>query len=719
MLLGRALKTTLTIALLLTLALPLAGRLYAAPADNRSPAERNWQGAESWRDIFPTASHLGEKDASLGVWPVFRGAAPLGYLFESSDFVAIPGFSGEPVNLLVGLDVRGRFSGVKLLKHHEPIFLHGLGEAPLLEFIRQYAGLSATDNIKVGRQRAGANAYIDGITKATASVVAINETILLSALKVARETLEGFEPHSVAQVRTDIFSPMSWDEMIAEGYIRRLTLSRAQVAEAFDDTPVAGLGPASARARTEPFIDLYYTYLNVPTVGLNLLGAEDYQRMLEELGPGTHAVAVLSNGLASFIDEDFVPGSVPDRLVVKQQDLPIEIRDMNFYDYDEVHSPYFGGFDSSKIFRIKAQSDFDPAAPWQLSLIVSRSKGRLFETVNQRFSSGYHLPDKFFFYDEHAEATPERDAPWLVIWKNRLWEVAILLTSLAMLTAIFVFQHRITRYPKLFHRLRWGFLWFTLVFIGWYAQGQLSVVNIFTIFQAMLGGFRLSDYLIDPILFILWLYVFVSLFVLGRGLYCGWLCPFGALQEMAAWLAKKLRIPQLKITFRTHTRLWRAKYVVLILLLGTSLYSLTAAEILSEVEPFKTAITLVFIRSWPFVLYAVALLVLSLFVHKAYCRYLCPLGAGLAMLGWLHRFEWLQRRAECGSPCQLCKHKCEIGAITPAGKIDYNECIQCLECIVYYHNDDLCPPLINAKKQRRRQVGDMQRITAIEPFENG
>ena len=711
MLLGNMLKTRFAIALLLFV---LATTLYANPDQNQAGVAGNWHEDGAWQAIFPTASHVGEKDASLTVWPVFRGAVLLGYLFESSDFVAIPGFSGDPVNLLVGIDVHGKFTGVKLLKHHEPIFLHGLGEVPLLEFIRQYSGLSVTDNIKVGRQRAGANVYIDGITKATASVVAINETILLSALKVARETLDGFEPRSVARVHENVFSPMSWDELVQQGFVKRLSVSHAQVAAAFEGTSVEGMDSDSSEDEKEPFIDIFYAYLNVPTIGLNILGEEDYQRMLRELGPGAQAIAVMSNGYASFIDDDFVPGSVPDRLVVKQQDLPIEIRDMNFYDYDEVHSPYIGKFDTSKLFRIKAQSDFDPGAPWQFSLIVSRSKGMLFEPVNARFSTDYQLPAKFFFYEENVEDPLKRDAPWVVIWENRLVEVVILLASLVVLTGIFVFQHKLTRYPKLFHRLRWGYLWFNLLFIGWYAQGQLSVVNIFTIFQALLDGFNLSDYLIDPMLFILWIYVFISLFVVGRGLFCGWLCPFGALQEMAAWLAKKLSIPQLKISFRTHTRLWRLKYVVLVFLVGTSLYSLTAAEILSEVEPFKTAITLVFIRSWPFVLYAVGLLVVSLFVHKAYCRYLCPLGAGLAVLGWFHRFEWLSRRSECGNPCQLCKNKCEIGAITPAGKVDYNECIQCLECIVYYNNDELCPPLINREKQKQRQLTDVQLITAVK-----
>ena len=143
-----------------------------------------------------------------------------------------------------------------------------------------------------------------------------------------------------------------------------------------------------------------------------------------------------------------------------------------------------------------------------------------------------------------------------------------------------------------------------------------------------------------------------------------------------------------------------------------SFYSLRLAEQLAEVEPFKTAITLVFVRYWPFVLYAILLLGLGLFVHKFYCRYVCPLGAGLAVVGKLHIFEWLNRRKECGSPCQLCHHRCGINAIEPSGKIDYDECIQCLECVVILRDDSQCAPARVEKK--RQQSEQIQAVQVIE-----
>ena len=64
---------------------------------------------------------------------------------------------------------------------------------------------------------------------------------------------------------------------------------------------------------------------------------------------------------------------------------------------------------------------------------------------------------------------------------------------------------------------------------------------------------------------------------------------------------------------------------------------------LAEVEPFKTAIILKFVRDWPFVIYALALLAAGLFVERFFCRYLCPLGAALAIPGRMRMFEWLKR----------------------------------------------------------------------------
>ena len=130
-----------------------------------------------------------------------------------------------------------------------------------------------------------------------------------------------------------------------------------------------------------------------------------------------------------------------------------------------------------------------------------------------------------------------------------------------------------------------------------------------------------------------------------------------------------------------------------------ALFAPQLADKLVEIEPFKTAITLYFVRSWPFIVYAGGLLVASAVVYKFFCRYLCPFGAGLAVLGKLRLFKWLPRRAECGTPCQTCRHRCDYQAIRPTGEIAYDECFQCMDCVVIYHSDTQCAPRILQAKR--------------------
>jgi polyferredoxin len=86
-------------------------------------------------------------------------------------------------------------------------------------------------------------------------------------------------------------------------------------------------------------------------------------------------------------------------------------------------------------------------------------------------------------------------------------------------------------------------------------------------------------------------------------------------------------------------------------------------------------------------------------MFKAFCRFVCPLGAALALAGKVRRLDWITRRTECGSPCQFCRARCEYGAIEPTGKIDYDECFQCLDCVTIIEDPKLCIPERLASKK--------------------
>jgi polyferredoxin len=269
------------------------------------------------------------------------------------------------------------------------------------------------------------------------------------------------------------------------------------------------------------------------------------------------------------------------------------------------------------------------------------------------------------------------------------------------LAVILIFQDAATARGRLYRVLRVGYLLLTFGFLGLIANAQLSVVNVVTFVHALLSGFRWELFLLDPMVFILWSFVAVSILFWGRGVFCGWLCPFGALQELLNELARRLGIRQIEVPFGLHERLWMIKYVIFLGILAVSLNSILAAFALSEVEPFKTAITLKLMRDWPFVAYALALLGIGLFIERFYCRYLCALGGALAIPARLRMFDWLKRYRECGAECHVCARRCTVQAIHPLGQINPNECIYCLQCQANYFDNSVCLHLKKREERRR------------------
>lgn len=655
------------------------------------------------KQYFPTATTISDKQGEPAVWTIFKGQAVIGYAFETNDIARIPAYSGEPVNMLVAIDVKGVYLGAQVLEHHEPIILAGIPESKLVKFAEQYSGLHVSDRLKVGGNQNDNRVHIDGLSGATVTVMVMNVAITKSATKVARtlgiisQSQEIIQP--MATVHQQLFDKSDWQSLVGDGSIRKLYLNRGQVDEAFVGTDAERINQASAAQKQDMFTEVYFAQVNIPSIGRNLLGDAEYQWLQGKLKADEHALILMGNGY-SFKGSGYVRGGIFDRIQILQNQQAIAFRDLDHTRISDLMIDGAPRFKEMSIFIVRAQHKFNPGVDWQLELLIRRQTGPI-DSVFTSFEGSYSTLDKYIDKPPAILPAPEQTLTQQ-IWQERNTEVLALIILMLVLLATLFFQDVLVRYPHFLHNFRHGFLLITVIFIGWSWGGQLSVVNVFTFLQAFMSDFSWDLFLLDPIIFILWAAAAVTILLWGRAVYCGWLCPFGALQELLNVVARYIKLPQIELPFAVHERLWAIKYLILLGLFGISLDSLALAEQLAEIEPFKTTFLLKFDREWPFILYVLVLLFINLFTRKFFCRYLCPLGAALSTSNSIRLFNWLKRRPECGQPCKTCAKECEIQAIHPDGTINMRECHYCLDCQVTYFNDEKCPPLKKLARKKRK-----------------
>lgn len=678
-------------------------------------------------ELIQGADAYGAAEGTPPLVPVLSGGKAVGYAYLNTDFSSAVGYSGKPIRVLVGIDPKGVIRGIKLVEHKEPIVLIGIPQEKVV------AALNSLIGKDLGRVAAGQEQLpqVDIVSGATVTVLVMSDSVVRSAVKLIRsgrlsQTDAGAAGPSTAPamvVDTAVTGTSDWNTLVGDGSVRSLKLTVGEVTKAFAD---AGQNQAAERPETsnpeDRFIDLYVAPVSVPAIGRSLLGDVVYDRLQKKLKPGQQAIVVAGDGAYSFKGSGYVRGGIFDRIELMQDGQGVRFRDRNHTRLGDLAAEGAPHLREIALFTVPDEFSLDLSEPWELQLLVQRSFGAR-DKATLPFDLGYTLPARYLKAAPAAEPAPEpppaataseasagkaAQAPtdeeplWVKIWKLNTVKIGVTVAALLVLTAIFFFQNWLVSRPRLFAWVRRGYLLFTLVWLGWYANAQLSVVNVLTFVNSLVTGFNWEFFLSAPLIFILWAAVAAGLLFWGRGPFCGWLCPFGALQELTNNLAQWLKIPQVKLPFGLHERLWPIKYMIFLGLFGLSLYSVALAETYAEVEPFKTAIILKFARGWPFVVFALALLGAGLFIERFYCRYLCPLGAALAIPGRIRMFEWLKRYPECGSPCQRCAKECPVQAIHPEGEINVNECIYCMHCQELYHDDHRCPHMIQVRLKREK-----------------
>ncbi len=633
----------------------------------------------------------------------------LGHIFLNTDFVPSIGYSGKPIYILVGVDEAGTIHGAKMVEHSEPIILVGVPIAKIDAFTDGYKGVNPIELATEGTHN---KMPVDIVSGATVTVIVMDDSIRRSAsmfmrsLGLAPALVEGTGPQFILD--ESVVQTSDWLTLAGDGSVRRLRLSIDDVNNAF---VLAGNERAIARPLTgvadEIFIDIYTALVSQEAIGRTLLGSAEYANLQDKIEDGQQAIIIAANGTYSFRGSGFVRGGIFDRFQLIQGEKTWLFRDKQYKRLGDFAGDDAPHFSEIGLFTIPNDEGFDPTKPWRIQLLIQRQIGALDRAFVTR-DLPYHIPSQYLvaIADETPDLSFENsdvEPLFKMIWETRKADVIILSLAIVFLTGIFFSQNWVASRPVLLGRVRTGFLIFTLFWLGFYTNAQISVVNIFTYFNSILSGFSWSYFLMDPLIFLLWGSVAAALIIWGRGVFCGWLCPFGALQELLSMIAKRIGIKQIQVPWAIHERLWPIKYMIFLSLFGLSLYSLPLAERMAEVEPFKTVIILKFARDWPFVIYALTLLSVGLFIERFYCRYVCPLGAALAIPGRMRINDWIKRYHQCGSPCQRCANECMVQAIHPEGNINVNECLYCLHCQELYVCEDRCPVMIK-KKQRREKL---------------
>lgn len=593
-------------------------------------------------EVMPRATSFSEKSGEPPVYSAFRTEADsaepilIGYVFETPDLPPEEVGYSAPIDVLVGLDMEGTITGIKVLYYRES-YKSIRGDFINSErFPNQFERKNIIEGFRVGRD-------IDGISRATITSWAVSRGVRNAARRVAQAYLPDSEfvsSSSTDSVALRLLESMSWEDMIANGMVTQMLVVQPDQSQ----------------------LELSISFMGHDGIGELLVGSNDYSRADRE---ASNRIAD-GNMVLVGIDGNSSQPFRQERLAVQQGEEVYPIERRRFV--------YVGSADEGKIadkVRFAGAMVLNPdIALDQPFSVLYNTGGTVGEfggitsveyqvaPIPLALAQGTAVPaellptyedDDDSYADEGVFANLINNAPWV--------EVFALLALLALV---------MTGFLRKSAKIRWAALAVTLVYLGWMDGGFVSVSHI-------TNGIKLgpSMFLNDLPLLIIIVFTVVTTLFWGRVL-CSSLCPFGALQDFIAHFMP--RHFQKELPQAIHDKAIYIKYGILAFLV---IMGLTYSELslFQYFEPFGT----VFYLSQSILLWviAIALLLASTLIKRFYCRYACPLGAALGVASLLS--PWRIERVEQCQACKVCEHACPTGAIR-GPNIDFKECVRCDVC---------------------------------------
>ncbi|QGX95981.1 4Fe-4S binding protein [Haloplanus rallus] len=647
---SRRRRIAVVFALLLVLAVPAPVAAVDRTTIDDPFSER------SLTKVYPGADDFSEPSGqyrTVGAYRQVDGERQLaGYVFLTSNVVDVEGYGDEPIEFLVALDTNGTIRGVELVEQHEPFFDRTSAIQRLRRFSYQMVGMSVTQDVTL-RDPDGNEHHVDALTGASVTTRASIETVTRSARIVAKEkgivSESALDDGSTNETATNQSSE------------RRMTLG-----DLGRGAPLArwDAGAPDATAGSNDSLTLYAAPIESDPVKRSLFADR-------AAGPPDANATVLWVGLNA-------PGSAsrPERLRLHQWTRSYA---------PPVHETRIDGVDWSAALAI--EGTLDTASPFVLDLTVGG------ERLSRTYGPGGLAVRR------PVDAVAARTVPAWVgtvesAWQDNWLAAAALVVFLTGIVGIFTFRSRISRRTGwTTNRLRIGTLGVTLAFIGWYHPTQPTTQQIAILVRELVswataGGFRWALFFSAPLVAITFICIALVIPKWGRGVFCGWICPFGALSE----LLYKLTPWEYELPREYHVKLEKLRYPLFVAIVIGFVISTDFGATLAKVEPFKAAFYSSLVTDPVYIAWSALLVVSGAFMFRPYCRYVCPLGAGLALGNVLQR-EPIQRYDLCGD-CVKCQSDCEFQAIEDDGSIDRFQCFQCSVCVDNYYDPEGCPVVL-------------------------
>ena len=292
----------------------------------------------------------------------------------------------------------------------------------------------------------------------------------------------------------------------------------------------------------QPFIELWFGYLNAPDIGRRCWATRAPASLMAQLKPGEHAIFIVAQGTGSFKGSGFVRGGIYDRVQVRQGRDTFTFRDLdylNLYGLAAAGAPRFQrvGDLHRALPGASAAPTHGTALPGQpggprnrraqlrqlrarilaAGRATSRAAGRQWRSRSRRGS-------------RCGRRAQSRSCCSRCCWRRS--------------PSVYALRDQLTR--RATRKNKWPVnvpkysAWVASIgFVGFGLMAQPSITQVLTWFHALLFHWSWELFLSDPFIFLFWFFIIVTVFVWGRGLFCGWLCPFGSLSELLTrWRAR-------------------------------------------------------------------------------------------------------------------------------------------------------------------------------------